>query len=149
MTTSMNPDELKAFQQEIAGGIPTPLPEAFPRSGSLSHAPVRKDILTPAEKELALRNALRYFPVETHPVLAPEFAQELKDYGRIYMYRLRPKHPVFARPIEQYPAKCQQAASIMLMIQNNLDPAVAHNTPRSSSLMAETAVFFKTGRNTA
>jgi urocanate hydratase len=93
----------------------------------LSHAPVRKDILTPAEKELALRNALRYFPVETHPVLAPEFAQELKDYGRIYMYRLRPKHPVFARPIEQYPAKCQQAASIMLMIQNNLDPAVAQH----------------------
>jgi urocanate hydratase len=93
----------------------------------LSHAPVRKDILTPAEKELALRNALRYFPVETHPVLALEFAQELKDYGRIYMYRLRPKHPVFARPIEQYPAKCQQAASIMLMIQNNLDPAVAQH----------------------
>ena len=123
----MNPDELKAFQLEIAGGIPTPLPEASPRSASLSHAPVRKDILTPAEKELALRNALRYFPVETHPVLALEFAQELKDYGRIYMYRLRPKHPVFARPIEAYPARCQQAAAIMLMIQNNLDPAVAQH----------------------
>jgi urocanate hydratase len=127
MTTSMNPDELLAFQSEISEGIPTVLPSAAARSENVSHAPARKDILTKAEKELALRNALRYFPSEMHAVLAPEFAQELRDYGRIYMYRLRPKHPVFARPIEQYPAKCQQAASIMLMIQNNLDPAVAQH----------------------
>lgn len=127
MTTFMNTDELRAFQREILGGIPADLPAAFPRSEDVSHAPVRKDILSPAEKELALRNALRYFPAETHALLAPEFAQELREYGRIYMYRLRPSHPVKARPISAYPAKCDQAASIMLMIQNNLDPAVAQH----------------------
>ena len=123
----MRPDEIQAFQSEITTGIPSDLPASLPRSADQSHAPVRKDILTAREKELALRNALRYFPKEQHGELAPEFAQELKDFGRIYMYRLRPSHSIFARPIDMYPAQCQQAASIMLMIQNNLDPAVAQH----------------------
>ncbi len=127
MITAMHPEELKSFQLEISGGIPAELPAPSPRSENVSHAPVRKDVLTPAEKELALRNALRYFPSRTHPELAQEFAQELKTFGRIYMYRLRPKHPIKAQPIDAYPSQCLQAASIMLMIQNNLDPAVAQH----------------------
>ena len=127
MTTPMTPDELQLFQTEILEGIPEALPPMRPRSSSLSHAPVRKDVLTSKEKALALRNALRYFPTHMHSELAQEFASELAEYGRIYMYRFRPSCPMFARPIGAYPAVCQQAASIMLMIQNNLDPAVAQH----------------------
>ena len=116
---------LDKFKESITQGIPSILPPLKTPSDGVPHAPVRKEILTSAEKELALSNALRYFPEAQHAVLAPEFAQELKNYGRIYMYRLMPDVEIKARPIEWYPAKCQQAASIMLMIQNNLDAAVA------------------------
>ena len=116
------------FKEEILEGIPQDrLPEAKPYDPSINHAPRRKDILTPAEKELALRNALRYFPEKLHAQLAPEFAQELHDYGRIYMYRYRPSYEMYARPIDEYPCKCRQAAAMMAMIQNNLDPRVAQH----------------------
>ena len=116
------------FQEEILAGIPQDfLPEAKPYDKDINHAPKRKDILTPAEKELALRNALRYFPEKLHAQLAPEFAQELRDYGRIYMYRYRPSYKIYARPIDEYPCKCTQAAAMMAMIQNNLDERVAQH----------------------
>ena len=116
------------FQEEILAGIPQDcLPEQKPYDTTLNHAPKRKDILTEAEKELALRNALRYFPPQLHAQLAPEFAQELKDYGRIYMYRYRPSYRMYARPIDEYPARCPQAAAMMAMIQNNLDERVAQH----------------------
>lgn len=115
------------FQKDILSGIPDVLPEPKPYDHSVNHAPKRKDILTPEEKQLALRNALRYFPAKFHETLAPEFAAELRDYGRIYMYRFRPDYPMYARPIGEYPAKCPQAAAIMAMIQNNLDPRVAQH----------------------
>lgn len=118
---------VEKFKESITQGIPSILPPSKTPSNGVPHAPVRKEILTLAEKELALSNALRYFPEDQHAVLAPEFAQELKNYGRIYMYRLMPDVEIKARPIEWYPAKCQQAASIMLMIQNNLDAAVAQH----------------------
>ncbi len=108
-------------------GIPATLPEPKPYDTNINHAPKRKDILTPAQKKLALRNALRYFPKEFHATLAPEFAKELKDYGRIYMYRFRPDYKIYARPIDEYPCKCRQAAAIMAMIQNNLDERVAQH----------------------
>jgi len=112
------------FQQAIRQGIPPALPNARPIDLGVSHAPKRKDILSCEEKKLALRNALRYFPKEWHTELAAEFAEELREHGRIYMYRFRPGYAMYARPISEYPAQCQQAAAIMLMIQNNLDPAV-------------------------
>ncbi|MBQ1751168.1 MAG: urocanate hydratase [Bacteroidales bacterium] len=115
------------FQKDILSGIPDVLPEPKPYDHSVNHAPKRKDILTSEEKQLALRNALRYFPAKFHETLAPEFAAELRDYGRIYMYRFRPDYPMYARPIGEYPAKCPQAAAIMAMIQNNLDPRVAQH----------------------
>jgi urocanate hydratase len=115
------------FHAAILAGIPLQLPPAQPLDPNVSHAPKRKDILTPREKRLALQNALRYFPIAQHPTLAPEFAQELEQYGRIYMYRFRPRYPMHARAIEDYPCQSQQAAAIMLMIQNNLDPAVAQH----------------------
>ena len=115
------------FQKDILSGIQDVLPEPKPYDHSVNHAPKRKDILTPEEKQLALRNALRYFPAKFHETLAPEFAAELRDYGRIYMYRFRPDYPMYARPIGEYPAKCPQAAAIMAMIQNNLDPRVAQH----------------------
>ena len=108
-------------------GIPAGLPEAKPYDPQINHAPKRKDILTEQEKVLALKNALRYFPENLHAQLAPEFAKELKEYGRIYMYRYRPSYKIYARPIEEYPAKSKQAAAIMAMIQNNLDPRVAQH----------------------
>ena len=118
----------KEFQQEILAGIPAhELPEAKPYDTQINHAPKRKDILSDKEKVLALKNALRYFPQELHAQLAPEFAQELKDYGRIYMYRYRPSYKIYARPIDEYPAKSRQAAAIMAMIQNNLDERVAQH----------------------
>ena len=115
------------FQSEIRLGIPDYLPEAKAYDTEINHAPKRKDILTPAQKRLALRNALRYFPQHLHAQLAPEFAEELHKYGRIYMYRFRPDYDIYARPIDDYPCKSHEAAAIMLMIQNNLDPRVAQH----------------------
>jgi urocanate hydratase len=116
-----------AFQAAILRGIPEQLPAARPLNPQVSHAPRRKDILTAEEKQLALRNALRYFSPQHHAVLAPEFKAELETYGRIYMYRFRPEYAMHARPMDAYPARSKQAAAIMLMIQNNLDPAVAQH----------------------
>jgi urocanate hydratase len=132
---------VKQFKEEILWGIPAELPECKPYDPNISHAPKRKDILTPAEKKLAVRNALRYFDEKHHAVLAPEFAKELKEYGRIYMYRFRPDYDMYARPIEDYPAKSKQAAAIMLMIQNNLDPAVAQHPHELITYGGNGAVF--------
>lgn len=115
------------FVVEIRAGIPDTLPQPKPYDTGINHAPRRKDILDAEGKRLAIRNALRYFPEKFHAELAPEFAQELADYGRIYMYRFRPDYEIYARPIDAYPHRSEQAAAIMLMIQNNLDPAVAQH----------------------
>lgn len=115
------------FQEEILAGIPEQLPAPKPYDPNINHAPRRKDILSEEEKVLALKNALRYFPECHHATLAPEFWQELCDYGRIYMYRFRPDYEMYARPIDEYPARSRQAAAIMAMIQNNLDPRVAQH----------------------
>ena len=115
------------LKEEILQGIPDELPELQPYDNSVNHAPRRKDILTPAEKVLAIKNALRYFPAKHHAVLAKEFAEELKRYGRIYMYRFRPTYEMYARPVSEYPARSRQAAGIMARIQNNLDPRVAQH----------------------
>ena len=115
------------LKEEILQGIPAELPEPQPYDNSVNHAPRRKDILTPEEKVLAIKNALRYFPARHHKVLAKEFAEELKRYGRIYMYRFRPTYEMYARPVDEYPARSRQAAGIMAMIQNNLDPRVAQH----------------------
>ena len=120
----MNNEE---FCKEIRLGIPDYLPEPKAYNPNINHAPKRKDILTPEQKRLALRNALRYFPQKLHAQLLPEFAEELKKYGRIYMYRYRPSYEMYARPIDEYPCRSRQAAAIMLMIQNNLDPRVAQH----------------------
>lgn len=132
---------LAEFQADIRAGIPEVLPELPAYDHSVSHAPKRKDILTPEEKKLALRNALRYFPKKYHATLAPEFAEELRTYGRIYMYRFRPQYDMYARPIEDYPHKSLQAAGIMLMIQNNLDPAVAQHPHELITYGGNGAVF--------
>lgn len=129
------------FQQAIEAGIPDQLPQPKATDHTVSHAPVRKDILKPEEKKLALRNALRYFEPRHHAVLAPEFAEELRKYGRIYMYRFRPDYGMFARHIDAYPAKSKQAAGIMLMIQNNLDPAVAQHPHELITYGGNGAVF--------
>ncbi|MBP5411711.1 MAG: urocanate hydratase [Bacteroidales bacterium] len=129
------------FQKDIIGGIPSELPELQPYDTTINHAPKRKDILTPSEKRLAIRNALRYFSPEHHAFLAKEFAEELHKYGRIYMYRYRPTYAMYARPIDEYPAKCRQAAAIMLMIQNNLDPAVAQHPHELITYGGNGAVF--------
>ncbi len=115
------------FKQQILQGIPSELPQKKEYPKGINRAPKRKDILSKGEKQLAIRNALRYFPKKWHKELAVEFAQELKDFGRIYMYRFKPNYEMYARPISEYPAKTQQAAGIMLMIQNNLNPAVAQH----------------------
>ena len=129
------------FIKDITGGIPAELPAPQPYDTTVNHAPKRKEILTPAEKELALANALRYFPRNHHAELAPEFAKELADYGRIYMYRLRPRYDMYARPIDEYPARSRQAAAIMMMIQNNLDPAVAQHPHELITYGGNGAVF--------
>lgn len=129
------------FRAVVAEGIPSKLPAPKPRDPEINHAPRRKDILSNEEKKLALRNALRYFPKELHKELAPEFAQELADYGRIYMYRLRPDYEMKARPIDWYPARTPQAAAIMLMIQNNLDKAVAQHPHELITYGGNGAVF--------
>ncbi len=140
MSTATTSD-LAPFQQTIREGIPDVLPPARPLDPGVSHAPKRKDILSAEEKKLALRNALRYFHPKHHATLAPEFAQELQEHGRIYMHRLRPEHPMHARPIDHYPAKSRQAAAIMLMIQNNLDPAVAQHPHELITYGGNGAVF--------
>lgn len=115
------------FKAQILQGIPEQLPEKKPYDTQISHAPVRRDILSRDEKKLALRNALRYFPEEWHSELAVEFLEELTSYGRIYMYRFRPDYEMYARPVWEYPYQNLHAACIMLMIQNNLDPAIAQH----------------------
>lgn len=129
------------LQTAICQGIPAQLPAPRPMDATVSHAPKRKDILSAGEKKLALRNALRYFPKAWHAELAPEFAQELKAHGRIYMHRFRPQYAMHARPISEYPAQCQQAAAIMLMVQNNLDPAVAQHPHELITYGGNGAVF--------
>lgn len=129
------------FKEEIIQGIPQTLPAPQPYDTTVSHAPRRKDILSPDEKKLALKNALRYFPAEWHAELAPEFLNELNTYGRIYMHRFRPSYAMYARPIGEYPAVCEQAAAIMLMIQNNLDPAVAQHPHELITYGGNGAVF--------
>ncbi len=115
------------FKQQIQQGIPEILPQLKPFDGVVNHAPKRKEILTQEEKKLAIRNALRYFDAKHHAELMPEFSEELATYGRIYMYRFRPDYEMFARPITEYPGQSEQAKAIMLMIQNNLNPAVAQH----------------------
>lgn len=132
---------LQEFQADLRCGIPHVLPEPQAYDNSVSHAPKRKDILSAEDKKLALQNALRYFPKEQHAQLLPEFAQELKDYGRIYMYRLRPRYAMHARHIDEYPHRSKQAAAIMMMIQNNLDPAVAQHPHELITYGGNGAVF--------
>ncbi len=132
---------LQEFQTDIRAGIPDKLPAAKPYDTKISHAPRRKMILSSDEQVLALKNALRYFPAKHHAVLAKEFAEELRQYGRIYMYRLRPDYAMYARPIDEYPAQCRQAAAIMMMIQNNLDPAVAQHPHELITYGGNGAVF--------
>ncbi|MFP4663926.1 MAG: urocanate hydratase [Bacteroidales bacterium] len=129
------------FKESILEGIPSKLPKAPAYDPDINHAPKRKDILSGKEKELALRNALRYFDKKHHATLAPEFADELKKYGRIYMYRYRPTYDMYARPLDEYPGKCDQAKSIMVMIQNNLDPAVAQHPHELITYGGNGAVF--------
>ncbi len=129
------------FQNDIRQGIPDRLPQPKPYDTTINHAPRRKEILTPEEEVLALKNALRYFPEKHHAELAREFAEELHTYGRIYMYRLRPDYEMYARPIDEYPARCRQAAAIMLMIQNNLDKAVAQHPHELITYGGNGAVF--------
>ena len=133
--------ETEAFRSALLAGIPRELPPHRIPSPDVSHAPVRKAILNDREKALALRNALRYFPAAHHAVLAPEFAEELQRYGRIYMYRFRPTYAMHARPVEAYPARCQQAAAILLMLMNNLDPAVAQHPEELITYGGNGAVF--------
>ena len=123
----METQEILDFKSQILEGIPAELPAKQDYDTSVSHAPKRKDILSADEKKLALRNALRYFDKKHHAELAPEFAEELEKYGRIYMYRFRPTYRMYARDIAEYPGKCEQAKAIMLMIQNNLDYAIAQH----------------------
>jgi urocanate hydratase len=130
-----------SFQQQILQGIPDNLPEPKPFDPSVNHAPKRKDILTAEEKKLAVRNALRYFHPRHHQTLAKEFYEELIQYGRIYMYRFRPDYKMFARPIDEYPHQCKEAAAIMLMIQNNLDQAVAQHPHELITYGGNGAVF--------
>jgi len=130
-----------SFQQKILQGIPTTLPQAKDNLENANQAPKRKDILSKEEKRLALQNALRYFPKAWHAELAKEFLQELNDLGRIYMHRFKPEYAMHARSINEYPAKSQQAAAIMLMIQNNLDPAVAQHPEELITYGGNGAVF--------
>ena len=141
MLTADNVLTKESFQKMILEGIPAQLPAPTFFQEGINRAPKRKDILSPDEKKLALRNALRYFPEHLHASLAPEFMAELKEYGRIYMYRYKPEYDIFARPIDWYPAKSQQAAAIMLMIQNNLDPAVAQHPYELITYGGNGAVF--------
>lgn len=132
---------MTSFQEAILQGIPTNLPAKYQYDTTISHAPKRKEILNADEKKLAVRNALRYFNPIHHEMLAKEFAKELNDYGRIYMYRFMPTYEMYARPIDEYPAKCRQAAAIMHMIQNNLDKKVAQHPHELITYGGNGAVF--------
>jgi urocanate hydratase len=132
---------LSEFQLDIVQGLPDRLPPKKDYQPEINHAPKRKEILNAQEKELALRNALRYFPKKFHAELAPEFMEELERYGRIYMYRFRPDYEMKARPIHEYPGKSEQAKAIMLMIQNNLDYAVAQHPHELITYGGNGAVF--------
>lgn len=132
---------LEEFRQDIVNGIPAELPAPREYDPAVNHAPRRKDILTPEQKQLALKNALRYFEPRHHAVLAKEFADELHRYGRIYMYRFRPDYEMKARSIDSYPAKSRKAAAIMMMIQNNLDSAVAQHPHELITYGGNGAVF--------
>jgi urocanate hydratase len=129
------------FKESILQGIPSDLPQPKPYDPNINHAPKRKEILTEEEKKLALRNALRYFEPKHHPTLLPEFKEELEKYGRIYMYRFRPDYKMVARPVSEYPGKSEQAKAIMLMIQNNLDYAVAQHPHELITYGGNGAVF--------
>lgn len=129
------------FKEQILEGIPATLPQPKPYDPAVNHAPKRKDILSAEEKKLALRNALRYFEPQHHAELIKEFSHELETYGRIYMYRLRPDYKMYARPVEEYPGKSLQAKAIMLMIQNNLDYAVAQHPHELITYGGNGAVF--------
>ena len=129
------------FQEQIKQGIPSVLPQKKDRNPNVSHAPKRKEILSEDEKKLALKNALRYFEPKDHAELIPEFKQELEDFGRIYMYRLVPDYKIFARPITDYPGNSEQAKAIQLMIQNNLDHAVAQHPEELITYGGNGAVF--------
>jgi urocanate hydratase len=133
--------ELNQFQQHILQGIPAELPQPKVYESTINHAPKRKDILNGEEKKLAIQNALRYFEPKHHAVLAKEFAEELKTYGRIYMYRLRPDYKIYARPIMDYPHQSIQAAAIMHMLSNNLDYAVAQHPHELITYGGNGAVF--------
>ncbi|HNX20404.1 MAG TPA: urocanate hydratase, partial [Acidobacteriota bacterium] len=133
--------DLPSFQSQIRQGIPASIPAPPPDLPGVDHAPKRRPELTPAERRLALANALRYFPPAWHARLAPEFARELKEDGKIYMRRFRPAYAMHARPIDHYPARCRQAAAIMMMIQNNLDPAVAQHPVELVTYGGNGAVF--------
>ena len=130
-----------SFAQEIQEGIPTNIPTEKSWDSNVNHAPKRKDILSKEEKKLAIANALRYFPKEQHAELSKDFVAELNTYGRIYMHRYRPNHAIFARPISEYPGKSLQARAIMLMIQNNLDHAVAQHPHELITYGGNGAVF--------
>lgn len=130
-----------SFKEQILQGIPDVLPEKKKLDTSLNHAPQRKDVLTAEEKKLAIRNALRYFHPRHHAELAPEFYEELKQFGRIYMYRFKPDYAMYARPVQEYPHQSLPAAAIMLMIQNNLDPAVAQHPYELITYGGNGAVF--------
>ena len=136
-----NQEDKTKFKELILKGIPEILPDKKPYPVGVNSAPLRKNILSKDEKQLAIRNALRYFPIEWHQTLATEFAEELKKYGRVYMHRFKPDYTFFARPIEDYPAQSIQAASIMLMIHNNLDPAVAQHPEELITYGGNGAVF--------
>ncbi len=133
--------DLAIFQKLIRQGIPDLLPELKAFDSSLNHAPKRKNILTVAEKKLALRNALRYFPKKHHAILSKEFIEELKSYGRIYMYRFRPDYKIYARPIHEFPYQCIQAGAIMHMLSNNLDYTVAQHPHELITYGGNGAVF--------
>ena len=132
-----------AFQSFIRAGLPAQLPPSRPLDPSVSHAPRRvvEGVLSENERVLSVQNALRYFPTEWHQVLAAEFADELQRYGRIYMHRFRPEYAMHARPISEYPHRSRQAAAIMLMIQNNLDPKVAKHPHELITYGGNGAVF--------
>lgn len=137
----MSPATQLSFQDLVLQGIPAQLPEAKTYDTTINHAPKRKEILSADDKKLAIRNALRYFDKKHHAVLAKEFAEELKTYGRIYMYRFRPDYKIYARPINEYPHQCEQAAAIMHMLSNNLDYAVAQHPHELITYGGNGAVF--------
>ena len=135
------PQNDQDFKADLCRGLPAALPPPPAEDPAVSRAPARPLLLGPGERRLALRNALRYFPAAWHPQLAPEFAAELARWGRIYMHRFRPTYRMHARPLDRYPARTPQAAAIMLMIQNNLDPAVAQHPYELVTYGGNGAVF--------